>query len=136
VVLRRKIMEGIYLDHASSMPLDQRVFDYAKPYLLESGNPSSLYEFGTIAKQAVEEARKKVAELINAESEKTIIFTGSATEANNLGIRGTALRNIKEGKEVISSSIEHISVINPMKELVKMVGLIILFPWTNMVLLI
>ena len=112
-------MEGIYLDHASSMPLDQRVFEYAKPYLLESGNPSSLYEFGTIAKQAVEEARKKVAELINAESEKTIIFTGSATEANNLGIRGTTLRNVKEGKEVLASSIEHISVINPMKELVK-----------------
>jgi len=119
VVLRRKIMEGIYLDHASSMPVDKRVFDYAKPYLLESGNPSSLYEFGTIAKQAVEEARKKVAELINAESEKTVIFTGSATEANNLGIRGTALRNVKEGKEVLASSIEHISVINPMKELVK-----------------
>jgi len=112
-------MEGIYLDHASSMPVDKRVFEYAKPFLLESGNPSSLYEFGTIAKQAVEEARKKVADLINAESEKTIIFTGSATEANNLGIRGTAMRNIKEGKEVLSSSIEHISVINPMKELVK-----------------
>lgn len=112
-------MEGIYLDHASSMPVDRRVFEYAKPFLLKSGNPSSLYEFGTIAKQAVEEARKKVAELINAESEKTIIFTGSATEANNLGIRGTAMRNIKEGKEVLSSSIEHISVINSMKELVK-----------------
>lgn len=112
-------MEGIYLDHASSMPVDPRVIDFAKPFLAEAGNPSSLYEFGQTAKQAVEEARRKVVDLINAESEKTIVFTGSATEANNLGIRGTAFRNIKEGKEVLASTIEHISVINPMKNLVK-----------------
>jgi cysteine desulfurase len=112
-------MEGIYLDHASSMPVDPRVINFAEPFLAKTGNPSSLYEFGQIAKQAVEEARSKVADLINAESEKTIVFTGSATEANNIGIRGTALRNIKEGKEVLASAIEHISVINPMKGLVK-----------------
>jgi cysteine desulfurase len=112
-------MEGIYLDHASSMPVDPRVIDFAKPFLAEAGNPSSLYEFGQTAKQAVEDARNKVADLINAESEKTIVFTGSATEANNIGIRGTAFRNIKEGKEILSSAIEHISVINPMKDLVK-----------------
>jgi len=112
-------MEGIYLDHASSMPVDPRVIDFAKPFLAEAGNPSSLYELGQTAKQAVEEARNKVADLINAESDKTIVFTGSATDANNLGIRGTAFRNIKEGKEVLSSIIEHISVINPMKDLVK-----------------
>jgi cysteine desulfurase len=112
-------MEGTYLDHASSMPVNPRVIDFAKPFLTEAGNPSSLYEFGQTSKQAIEEARSKVADLINAESEKTIIFTGSATEANNIGIRGTALRNIKEGKEVLASTIEHISVINPMKDLVK-----------------
>ncbi len=112
-------MKRIYLDHASSMPVDPRVIDFAKPFLAEAGNPSSLYEFGQTAKQAVEEARRKVVDLINAESEKTIVFTGSATEANNLGIRGTAFRNIKEGKEVLASTIEHISVINPMKNLVK-----------------
>jgi len=112
-------MEGIYLDHASSMPVDPRVIDFAKPFLAEAGNPSSLYEFGQTAKQAVEEARSKVADLVNAESEKTIVFTGSATEANNIGIRGTAFRNIKEGKEILASAIEHISVINPMRDLVK-----------------
>lgn len=112
-------MERIYLDHASSMPVDPRVIDFAKPFLAEAGNPSSLYEFGQTAKQAVEEARRKIVDLINAESEKTIVFTGSATEANNLGIRGTAFRNIKGGKEVLASTIEHISVINPMKDLVK-----------------
>jgi cysteine desulfurase len=113
-------MERIYLDHASSMPVDSRVLDFAKPYLTEKfGNPSSLYSNGLDAKSAIEEARKKIVEFVNAENEKSIIFTGSATESNNLAIRGTALRNIKDGKEVIASAIEHISVINPMKNLQK-----------------
>ncbi len=113
-------MENIYIDHASAMPVDSRVFDFAKRYLTELyGNPSSLYNLGQDAKEAVEEARKKIADFINAESEKTIIFTGSATESNNIAIRGTAYRNIKDGKEVVSSAIEHISVINPMKDLQK-----------------
>jgi cysteine desulfurase len=113
-------MDRIYLDHASSMPVDSRVFKFAKSYLTKFfGNPSSLYNFGQETKEAVEDARKKIANFINAEDEKTIIFTGSATESNNLAIRGTALRNLKEGKEVIASAIEHISVINPMKELQK-----------------
>ncbi len=112
-------MERIYLDHASAMPIDSRVFEYAKPFLLDVGNPSSLYEFGQESKEAIEKARSKIVDLINAENEKTIIFTGSATESNNIAIRGLALRNIKEGKEVLSSAIEHISVINPMKDLQK-----------------
>jgi len=120
VVLGRIIkMEKIFLDHASSMPMDTRVFEFAKPYLMHSGNPSSLYEFGQDAKDAIESSRKKIVDLINGENEKTIIFTGSATESNNIAIRGTSLRNIKEGKEVLSSAIEHISVINPMKDLQK-----------------
>ena len=114
------IMEKIYLDHASSMPFDPRVFEYTKVYLKDKfGNPSSLYASGSESKNAIEEARKKIAELINAENEKTIVFTASATEANNLAIRGTANRNIKDGKEVLASAIEHISIINPMKALQK-----------------
>jgi cysteine desulfurase len=112
-------MERIYLDHAASMPVDPKVIDFINPYLQEAGNPSSLYEFGQNAKMAIEEARKKIVDLINAESEKTIIFTGSATESNNIAIRGTSFRNIKDGKEVLSSAIDHISVINPMKDLQK-----------------
>jgi cysteine desulfurase len=113
-------MDRIYLDHASAMPIDPRVFNFAKDFLInEFGNPSSLYSLGLIAREAIEKARSKVSRLINAENEKSIIFTGSATEANNLGIRGTALRNIKEGKDLIASSIEHISVLNPMKDLQK-----------------
>ncbi len=113
-------MKGIYLDHASSMPVDPRVLKFAQPYLERSfGNPSSLHSAGLQAKRALEEAREKVAELINAEKPESIIFTSGATEANNLAIKGTALRNAGKGRKVLASSIEHISVLNPMKELQK-----------------
>ncbi|UCF50767.1 MAG: cysteine desulfurase [Thermoplasmatales archaeon] len=112
-------MKRIYLDHAASMPVDPRVLQFAQPYLSEVGNPSSLYEFGQHAKQIIEDSRRKIAEFINAESEKTIIFTGSATESNNIAIRGTALRNKNDGTEILASAIEHISVLNPMKDLQK-----------------
>jgi cysteine desulfurase len=113
-------MSRIYLDNASSMPVDLRVFEFAKPYLMAShGNPSSLHSVGLQAKQAEEESRRKIAEFIHAENENTIIFTGSATEANNLAVKGTVLRNIIQGKAVIASAIEHMSVLNPMKELQK-----------------
>ena len=113
-------MKKIYLDYVSSKPIDPRVLEFAKGFLEDDyGNPSSLHSVGLDAKHVLEDAREKVAELINGESEKTIIFTGSATEANNLAIKGAALRNIGKGKEVVASVIEHISVLNPMKELQK-----------------
>src|SRR5512136_2577355 len=113
-------MPKIYLDHASSMPVDPRVLEFAKPHLTTShGNPSSLHSVGLEAKRVMEESRKKIAELIHAENENTIIFTGGATEANNLAVKGTALRNITQGKTVVASAIEHMSVLNPMKELQK-----------------
>jgi len=113
-------MKRIYLDHASAMPVDPRVLAFAEPYLAEDfGNPSSLHSAGAGASKAVEDARDKVAELINAEKETCIVFTSGATEANNLAIKGTALRNQGKGKKLVASAIEHISVINPMKELQK-----------------
>lgn len=120
MVLAEEDMGRIYLDHASSMPIDDRVFAFAQPYLASShGNPSSLHSVGLEAKRAVEESRKKIAEFIHAENESTILFTSSATEANNLAVKGTALRNITQGKAVVASAIEHMSVLNPMKELQK-----------------
>jgi len=113
-------MKGIYLDHASSMPVDPRVLEFAHPYLEGSfGNSSSLHSVGLEAKRALEEAREKMAGLINAEKPENIIFTSGATEANNLAIKGTALRNASKGKKVVASAIEHMSVLNPMKELQK-----------------
>ncbi len=113
-------MEKVYLDHVSAMPVEPRVLAFAQRYVKEEfGNPSSLHSAGLIGRAAVEEARKKVAELVNAEKETCIVFTSCATEANNLAIKGTALRNAGKGKKVAASAIEHISVLNPMKELVK-----------------
>ena len=113
-------MDRIYLDYASAMPVDTRVFNFAKKFLTDNfGNPSSLYNFGQDSKEAIDSSRKKIIDFINAENEKTIIFTGSATESNNIAIIGVAQRNIKDGKNVLASAIEHISVINPMKELQK-----------------
>jgi cysteine desulfurase len=113
-------MQRIYLDHASASPVDPRVVEFLQPFLTETyGNPSTLYSVGLAAKRSLELARSEVAALIHAEDPSTIIFTGSATESNNLAIRGTALRNPKMGKNVAASAIEHISVLNPMKDLQK-----------------
>jgi cysteine desulfurase len=113
-------MKRIYLDYSSAAPVDARVLEFAGKYLKsEFGNPSSLHSVGLAAREAIEEARYKVARLINAEKDTCIVFTSSATESNNLAVRGAALRNITKGKEVAASAIEHMSVLNPMKELQK-----------------
>jgi len=110
----------IYLDHASSRPINEDVLNFSKPYLKSKfGNPSSLYNLGLESKSALEDARDKICNFINAENSKTIIFSDSATESNNIAIRGAALRNVNDGKEILSSSIEHMSVVNPMKDLQK-----------------
>ena len=100
--------------------MDPRVLTFAQRYLVEDvGNPSSLHSDGLGTKQAVEDARERVAALINADEKGKLIFTSGATEANNLAIRGTAMRNAGKGKSVVASAIEHISVLNPMKDLTK-----------------
>ena len=99
-------MKNIYLDHAAWLPVDTRVLKFAEGFLKNGvGNPSALYSFGLAGKKVIEEAREKVAKLINAESENCIVFTSGATESNNLAIKGTALRNIKKGKKLTASSI-------------------------------
>ncbi|MDD3622359.1 MAG: cysteine desulfurase family protein [Methanofollis sp.] len=110
----------VYLDHASAMPVDPRVLAFARRYLEEEfGNPSSLYDRGLSTRRAVEAARGEVAALVNTGDPRSIVFTGSATESNNLAIRGTALRNRRKGKKILVSAIEHISVMNPAKDLQK-----------------
>ena len=113
-------MCGIYLDYQSASPLDPRVAEFAGRYLFaDFGNPSALHSRGLAARAALEEARARVAELINAESPESIVFTCGATEANNLAIRGAALRNAAKGRKLLASQIEHISVHNPLKDLKK-----------------
>ena len=113
-------MCGINLDYQSAYPVDPRVHEFAEHYLSHDfGNPSALHSRGLAAKAALEEARAKVAELINAESPESIVFTAGVTEANNLAIRGVVQRNAAKGKKLLASQIEHISVLNPMKDLKK-----------------
>ncbi|MFQ5711764.1 MAG: cysteine desulfurase NifS, partial [Candidatus Geothermarchaeales archaeon] len=110
----------VYMDHAASMPIDPRVVEAMMPYLTGSyGNPSSLHAFGAEARKALEESREKVAALIGAERSEEVIFTSGGTESNNLGIKGVAYRNRKRGNHIITTGIEHISVINTCKYLQK-----------------
>lgn len=110
----------IYMDHSAACPIDARVLQTMTPYFVDSfGNPSSLHMAGRAPRKALEEARQKVANLINAKRKEEIVFTSGATEASNLGIKGVALRMKSEGNHVITSAIEHISVLNIMKYLEK-----------------
>jgi cysteine desulfurase len=89
------------------------------PYLGEAfGNPSCLHEWGDSAREAMELARDQVAQLIGANVEE-IIFTGSGTESNNFAIKGLALAQQNKGKHIITSAIEHFSVLHSAKTLEK-----------------
>jgi cysteine desulfurase len=104
------------MDHAAGKPVDPRAIEAMLPYMKSSfGNPSSLNAPGQEAKRALDEARKKVADLINAERAESVIFTSGATESNNLAIKGVANRNKDRGTRIITSRIEHMSVVNPVK---------------------
>jgi cysteine desulfurase len=110
----------IYLDHSSANPIDPRVLEFSLDYLNHRlANPLGLHQAGQAAKMAIEEARLKIAMLINAEEPNTIVFTGGATEAINLAVRGTALRNRDRGKRIALSAIEHIATFNSSKDLKK-----------------
>ncbi len=112
-------MRRIYLDHTSGMPLDPRVVDAMMPYFDHVyGNPSSPHSFGSAARRAMEDARSQVAALIGAEAQE-VLFTSGGTESNNLAIQGVALRNRRQGTHIITSAIEHMSVINPCQALSK-----------------
>lgn len=108
----------IYLDNASTTPVDQRVIEAMLPYLKEQyGNPSTQYSLGRKAKDGVEKARRQVASLINATPEQ-IIFTSGGTEANNLALLGVAeyLKRINK-THIITSKIEHESVLRSVQYL-------------------
>jgi len=106
----------VNMDYAAGKPVDPRAIEAMLPYMKVSyGNPSSLHVVGQEAKLALDEARVKVAELINAEKAESIIFTSGATESNNLAIKGAVNRNKDRGSKIITSSVEHMSVVNPVK---------------------
>ncbi len=107
---------NIYMDNMAGRPVEKRVLEAMIPYLETCyGNPSSLHAMGHEALCALEDAREKVAELINAEKKSGVLFTSGATESNNLAIKGVANRNREGGTRIITSSVEHMSVVNAFK---------------------
>jgi len=107
------------VDYAATTPLDPRVLEAMNPYFTEVyGNASSINAFGLEAREALEDARRVVAGLMNAEA-KELVFTGSATEANNLVLKGFAFRKGKEKAHIAISTIEHDCVLNSAKWLEK-----------------
>ena len=118
--MRGENVKRIYLDHGASMPIDERVLEAMNQYMMNDyGNPSSLHTEGRAVKKLVGEARMTIAKLVGADDPQSIIFTASATEANNIAIKGVANRNKGKGNHVITSAIEHMSVVNPIKDLSK-----------------
>ena len=113
-------MRKVYMDHMSTTPTDPRVVEEMLPFFTENfGNPSShLHSYGLRAKKAVDEARVKVADLINAKPEE-IVFTFTGSESNNLALRGLAIANRDRGKHIIISEVEHYSVLYTARELEK-----------------
>ncbi|MDH5788871.1 MAG: cysteine desulfurase, partial [Candidatus Bathyarchaeota archaeon] len=106
----------VYMDYSAGRPLDPRAIEAMLPYMESRwGNPSSLHVFGQEARQALDEARAKVSQLINAEKKESIIFTSGATESNNLAIKGVAYRYRDRGNRILTSSVEHMSVVNSCK---------------------
>ena len=110
----------IYLDYASTTPVDPRVVSKMQDCLsLEGnyGNPASRsHEFGWKAEEAVEEARANVSSLVNCDN-REIVWTSGATESNNLAIKGTARFNKKKGNHIITSKIEHKAVLDSCRQL-------------------
>ena len=112
-------MRKVYLDNAATTPLLPEVHQAMMPYLGDTfGNPSSLHDWGDGAREAVEEARTQVAQLISANPDE-IIFTGSGTESNNFAVKGLALAQQNKGKHVVVSAIEHFSVLHSARTLEK-----------------
>jgi cysteine desulfurase len=104
-------MKRIYLDYAATTPTHPEVVKAMLPYFTEIfGNPSTIHTCGQQAKEAMEEARAKVANLIGA-SEEEVVFTGGGTEADNFAIKGIAYANENKGNHIITTPIEHHAVL-------------------------
>ena len=106
----------IYMDYHATTPVDPRVVDAMMPFFAQHfGNPASRnHAFGWEAEEAVDLARKQVAELIGATA-KEMIFTSGATEANNLAIKGVAEMYREKGNHIITCVTEHKAVIDTCK---------------------
>ncbi len=110
-------MNRIYMDNAATTRVTEPVMEAMQPYFCQIyGNPMSIHGYGREARKAVENARRQVAEAINAEPSE-IYFTGCGTESDNWAVRGAAYANIKKGKHLITSAIEHHAILHTCEQL-------------------
>ena len=105
-------VQMIYLDNAATTPVRKEVLEEMSPYFSKKyGNASSLHSLGREANMALQDARARTADVINAMPEE-IYFTGGGSEADNLAIKGIAFANMDKGNHIITSAIEHDAVLN------------------------
>ncbi len=105
----------VYLDHNATSPMHPEVIDAIRSFLQNpTGNPSSLHSYGRMARSAVESARAEVAALLGCSSD-AVIFTSGGTEANNMLLKGFADKT--RAGPIVSSEIEHPSILEPLKQL-------------------
>jgi cysteine desulfurase len=103
----------IYLDHNATTPVDPDALKAMMPYLREEfGNPSSSYELGRKAKEAIEKAREEVARLLGCDHQE-VIFTSGGSESNNIVLKGLIDFRSPERSHIITSAIEHPAILNP-----------------------
>lgn len=111
-------MKPIYLDYGATSPVRPEVLEEMLPYFKQLfANSGSLHDQGIVANQAIERAREKIASALGASTPREIIFTSSGTEANNLAILGVARKRKHRGNHIITTQIEHPSVLEPCRAL-------------------
>ncbi len=112
-------MENVYFDNSATTKLDDEVFKIMLPYIKESyGNPSSIYKLGRENRKAVEDARERVAKVLNCDADE-IYFTAGGSESDNTAIKGIAKAYKDKGNHIITSKIEHPAVLETCKTLEK-----------------
>lgn len=119
ILTKKNNIKDIYLDHASTTPLRQEVFDAMYPYFTDHfGNPSSSYRIGDENKRAIRKSREIIARSIHAR-ENEIYFTSGGTESDTWAITGICKSYREKGNHIITSSIEHSAILNTCKNLEK-----------------
>ena len=109
----------VYADYAATTPVKQEVVEAMMPIYNEHyGNPSSIHSIGRDARKYLDQSRRKVAQLLGAKPNE-VIFTSGATESNNTAIKGLVKANEQLGNHIITSKIEHHSVLNVFEQLEK-----------------